>query len=101
MIMSWNQVIGRGKGLATRPLSARISSSTPFTLQRLTSDVSLRMMLVNDEIFNVDVKIEVKYKRIETGIEYTYRCYCTGVVSWLTNYIYSANNWLVDWIKYI
>ena len=57
--------------LATRPLSVRISSSTPFTLQRLTSDVSLRMMLVNDEIFNIDVKIEVKYKRLETGIEYT------------------------------
>jgi hypothetical protein len=58
--------------LATRPLSARISNETPFTLQRLTSDVSLRMMLVNDELFNVDVKIEVKYKRLETGLEYTY-----------------------------
>ncbi len=58
--------------LATRPLSVGIDYDAPFILQQLMNDVSLRLRLVNDELFNVDVKIEVKYKRLETGIEYTY-----------------------------
>ena len=58
--------------LATRPLSVMISNETPFTLQRLTSDVSLRIGLVNNELFNVNVRLKVDYKRIETGNEYSY-----------------------------
>lgn len=51
-------------------ISAGIDMSTNFTLSYLLSQLSVRIGIYNNEDFDVNVKVKLEYKRIETGTTY-------------------------------
>lgn len=52
-----------------RNLNAGITTSA-FILAKPLNDLSVRMNIFNSETYNLNVKIKLQYKRIETGITY-------------------------------